>query len=265
MNSAKNHWNEFHRAWSRLAPPLRPNHEVVSAVAEQISDVPGRAMLLGVTPELADIRLSLVAVDHNFAMVTNIWPGNTAARWAIVGNWLTPSFRPEFFSVCIGDASLNNLRYPEQWSKFCRELHSLLRPGGKFVCRITTAPDPGETIVSVKDAALSGAIGNFHAFKMRLSMAIACEQSEPRVPVAAILEHFDRMFADRDSLARGTGWPRDEIDTIDFYKGSSVSTCRPTQREVLSVVSQAFPDAHFVSAGTYELADRCPLLVMAKP
>ena len=106
MNTGKNHWNEFHRAWSRLAPPLRPNHEVVAAVTEHVRDVPGRALLLGVTPELTHVGSQLIALDHNYAMVRNIWPGNSASRWAVVGNWLTPCFRPEFFAICVGDASL---------------------------------------------------------------------------------------------------------------------------------------------------------------
>jgi hypothetical protein len=264
MNTGKNHWNEFHRAWSKLAPPLRPHPQVIDAVHAQVRGVPGRALLLGVTPELADLRPQLVAVDHNYAMVANIWPGDTATRWAVVGNWLTPSFRPGFFGVCVGDASLNNLHYPDQWRTFCDRLNELLAPGGKFACRITTAPEPGETLGSVRDAALSGAIGNFHAFKMRLSMAIASERCEPRVPVTAILESFNRMFADRDALAQRAGWTREEIDTIDIYKGSSIATCRPTQREVLSVVTPVFPGARFVAAGTYELADRCPLLIVEK-
>jgi hypothetical protein len=264
MNTGKNHWNEFHRAWSRLAPPLRPNHEVVAAVTEQVHDVPGSALLLGVTPELAHVGSQLIALDHNHAMVRNIWPGNSASRWAVVGNWLTPCFRPEFFAVCVGDASLNNLQYPVQWHSFCRELKKLLRPGGRFTCRITTAPESGESTASVKDAVLSGAIGNFHAFKMRLSIAVASENADPRVAVTEVLDHFDRMFPDRDELAQVTGWRRDEIDTIDFYKNSSIATTRPTCRQVLAVVSQVFPNARFVSAGSYELADRCPLLVMDK-
>ena len=62
---AGNHWLEYHRAWSRLTPPLRPHAEVIAAVRQQIAGFPGRALLLGVTPELADVVSDLVAIDRN--------------------------------------------------------------------------------------------------------------------------------------------------------------------------------------------------------
>ncbi|HME61478.1 MAG TPA: methyltransferase type 11, partial [Candidatus Binatia bacterium] len=73
---SQDHQKIYHHAWSHLTPPLRPPAAVVAAVRNQIRDKHGRALLLGVTPELADVTPQLVAVDRNFSMVANVWPGD---------------------------------------------------------------------------------------------------------------------------------------------------------------------------------------------
>ena len=96
-------------------------------------------------------------------------------------------------------------------------------------------------------------------------MALITEPAQPRVGVNAILDTFNSLFKNREELSRATGWPRDQIDTIDFYQGSSVAFHFPTRDRLLSVISEIFTDSRFVSSGTYELAERCPLLVAQKP
>src|SRR5262245_61545114 len=132
----ENHWHTYHQAWSRLTPPLRPHPNVVTAVKEQIKRRPGRTILLGVTPELADVAPDLVAVDRNPAMVANIWPGNSAVRQAIVGDWRELSFSSNTFSLCVGDGSLNNLDHFVDLTKLFLELKRIMIPGGRLVCRL---------------------------------------------------------------------------------------------------------------------------------
>jgi SAM-dependent methyltransferase len=261
----QNHWQTYHRAWSQLTPPLRPHPSVVVAVKEEIKDRFGRTMLLGVTPELADVALDLVAVDRNLAMVTNIWPGNSAVRRAIVGDWRELSFSPNTFSLCVGDGSLNNLDHFTDLVKLFCELNRVMVPGGRLVCRLYLAPTPPETALALKDEAMSGSIGNFHALKIRLGMALAAREALPQVGVATILDAFNALFPDRDALVRATGWSRDQIDTIDFYRGSATSYILPTKDQILSVVPEVFSDIRLVSSGTYEMAEHCPLLVADMP
>jgi SAM-dependent methyltransferase len=259
------HRREYHRAWSKLTPPLRPHPEAVAAIRAQIRDRPGRTLLLGVTPELADISDDLVAVDRNHSMVQHVWPGNTASRRAIVGDWRHCDFVPASFSYCVGDTSLGAMRFPDEVVSVCNQLSQILRPGGKFVCRVFVSPDVPESVEAVRDAAMSGAIRNFHAFKFRMAMALIADRSQPRVGVDAIFNTFNCLFKDRDELTRATGWSRDQIDTIDFYQGSNVAFHFPTRDRLLSVTSKIFADSRFVSSGAYELAERSPLLVAQKP
>jgi SAM-dependent methyltransferase len=255
------HWQEYHRAWSQLTEPLRPHEEVVAAVSQQLTAQSGRTLLLGITPELANLAGEMIAVDRNHSLVANVWPGNTPTRTAVVGDWRNPNFLPETFSACVGDGSLSCLRYPDDVTRLLQELAIILRPGARFVCRLYLPPENQETPSSLRDAAMAGTIGNFHTFKLRLAMALAAQQRDPHVEVDTILRSFNDLFADRDEVVRIAGWRREHIDTIDLYNGSAVLYSFPTRDQLFEIVAEVFPNALLVPAGRYELADRCPLLV----
>ena len=76
-----------------------------------------------------------------------------------------------------------------------------------------------------------------------------------------IRETFQREFPDRTELARCSGWNLDDIATIDLYENSADIYCFPTERQFASIIPPAFAPIRFVPVGTYELAERCPLLV----
>ena len=213
---SKDHRQDYHRAWSQMTPPLQPHPAVVHAVKEQIKNLSGRTLLLGVTPQLAGVAPDLVAIDRNFSMVQHVWPGNTASRSAVVGDWRNANFVSGAFSACIGDGSLCGHRYPNGIEIIIRELERVLTAGGRFVCRLYLAPDKSETVGEVRDAAMAGAIENFHACKFRLAMALANGRSAPEIEVDTILTEFNSLFGDRDELVRVTGWSRAQIDTIDW-------------------------------------------------
>jgi SAM-dependent methyltransferase len=259
---AHDHQKIYHRAWSQLGPPLRPPADVAVAIREQIKDRHGRTLLLGVTPELADVAPNLVAIDRNMSMVAHVWPGNTAHRRAIVGDWRKTNFVTGAFSTCIGDGSLSFLTFPDEMVRLFDELIRILEKGGRAVFRLYLSPDVPEMTSTLRDQALSGQIKNFHAFKIRLAMSLAAQGPVPQVCVANILDIFNSQFANRDELASVTGWSREQIDTIDFYRESSVIFSLPTQDQLLSISCTKFPGVRLVPSGTYELSERCPLLVV---
>lgn len=261
---SKIHWKDYYRAWPQLTPPLRPHPQVVAAVKAEIGDAPGRTLLLGVTPELADIADDLVAVDRNHTLVSHVWPGNTATRRAMVGDWLNANFAAGSFATCVGDGSFSVVDFPRATLVLCERIHETLRGGGQFVGRFYAAPDDGEAVAAVRAAAVNGAIQNFHAFKLRLAMAIGAEAGRVRVGVNEIFAVFQDMFGDRDALVRLTGWDRGHIDTIDYYESSVVAYSFPTRRQLLSIIPPAFAKVRLVETGAYELAERGPLLVMEK-
>src|SRR5436190_23889739 len=84
---ATSHWEEYHRRWARIGPPLRPDPDVVRAFEDAITGHDERVLLLGVTQELAGLGKHLTAIDRNEGQVANVWPGNNARREAKLGDW----------------------------------------------------------------------------------------------------------------------------------------------------------------------------------
>jgi SAM-dependent methyltransferase len=247
-----------------LQEPQSTRHaEVAAGVKQQLAGINGRVLLLSVSPLLSSIGFDITAVDRNAAVVRHRWPGNTPIRRAVVADWLQLPFSDGAFATCVGDGSMNALKYGELQLLY-RNLARVLLPGGRFVCRVYLAPDIGETITEVATALWQGKVRSFVYFKFRLGMAIAAERAQPNVGVKSIFDAFAANFPDRDRLATATGWDRSEIDKIDLYKSSSEVYNFPTRQQVLSLVPGDFSNARFVPVGTYELAERCPLLVMER-
>ncbi len=248
------HWNEYHRAWSNVTLPLRPNHEVVAAVRKEIAAIEGPGLLLGVTAEFAGLCAPLVAIDRNPSFVQRVWHDNGTGRCAVVGNWLHPIFADRTFALCLGDGSLSGMIFPTEMHQLGAELARVLRPGSRLVFRLFASPDTAESVADVKEAALAAKIRNFHAFKWRFAMALAAQEREPNIRLDRIYERFDQLFPDRDELIRRTGWVREQIETIEHYKRSSVVYSFPTRDQLLSVIGREFCAIRFVPSGTYELA-----------
>ena len=256
------HWTEYHRRWARLTPPLRPNGEVADAVRQAIAGLAGRVLLLGVTPELSDVAQRIEAIDRSETMIAHIWPGDSETRRASRGDWLDLAAPVGHFTAAIGDGSLNALTYPHGYRRLLDRLAEAVRPGGRFAVRTFVTPDPCESLEAVREAAMAGEIRTFHAFKWRLAMAMVTQAGDPNIEVARILEGFYRLVPDRSALAKATGWAAEDIDTIDVYRGSAEIYSFPTFTQLCAAVPDRFVNVRQVPSGTYELAERCPLIVM---
>jgi hypothetical protein len=250
----------FHRRWTRLKPPLRPDEQIVSAYRQAIEGHDKRVLLLGVTAELADLGETVVAVDQSRKMIANAWPGDTERRKAIHGNWLTMPLDTREFTSVIGDGVMTGIEFP-QYETLFSQIGKLLLPGARLAMRLYETPEPGETVAQVREQAVTGKIAGFHAFKWRLAMAIVAEARDAAVPVALIHRIFQREFPDRAVLSAATGWDLKEIAEIDAYDSKPMIYHFPTRREFLANFPAQFSNPRFGPSGDYELAERCPLLV----
>jgi len=255
-------WRAFADRWPRLRPPLRPHAAVRERMCELVAGSAERALLLGVTPELADLASHTVAVDCSDGMLAAVWPGNSRTRQAIKGNWLHLPCASGSFTVAIGDGSFNCLQYPEDYRQLCRELARTLRPGGRVAMRFFVTPDRCESVEAARARTMAGCLGSIHALKWVLAHAICRRTADPNVPVQTILDVFNHEFPDRRELEQATGWSQEDIGEIDAYDRMTDVFSFPTSSEILSVIPRDFSHPHFVLAGTYDLAERCPLLVM---
>jgi SAM-dependent methyltransferase len=259
-----NHWQSPLSWWPRLGPPLRPTPEVVSCIRRLAQLSPGPVLLLGVTPELAQAFDAVHAVDKNQAMIDAVWPGDNAARKAVLGDWLDIPGPDDRFAAVVGDGSLTTLSYPRELKRMLQRVFELLAPGGHFVCRLFERPAPPFTQGDLEEAGAGRVNVNFHAFKWMLAMHLA-EEGGASLPVERILSRFDHLFPDRGLLSARTGWSRQEIETIESYRGSSATYGFPSRAELLSLLPAGFTEAQFHSCGSYALAPCCPILSCRKP
>jgi SAM-dependent methyltransferase len=263
MTTGVSHWRSFHRGWSKLEAPLRPNAEIIEGVIARVGDRDRRVLLLGVTPELALAFENLVAVDKSAEMIANIWPGDGPARRVIAGDWLALDESLGTFSAAIGDGSVNAVAYPGELRRLFEAVRDCLEPGGRFVCRVYARPEEPWTWDALAAESRAPACVNFHAFKWKVAMRVAAD-TEPSVPVTRILDAFARHFPDRAVMAQCTGWDPSTIDMIDTYRGSTVVYCFPTRAEILASLPSGLSSAAFEPCGTYNLADHCPMFVCTR-
>jgi SAM-dependent methyltransferase len=123
-----------------MRPPLRPDADVVAAFRSLTSDVAEPMLLLGVTPELADLSPNLTAIDRTQAMIDAVWPGDTPQRRARVGNWLKLRLPSASFASVVCDGGALAFPYPGLPTKVMREVANVLIPGGRFVTACSARP-----------------------------------------------------------------------------------------------------------------------------
>ena len=253
---------DFHLRWAKLGAPQRPPRQVVEAMRPLLA---GRhALQLGVTPEIAALSASGVAVDSSAPMIRKAWPGDSGAHRAILGNWLAMPLEAGSVDAVFGDASLSVLQWPDECAAVLREVARVLRFGGRMVLRCFAGPDRPETVDQLAAAALAGEAGSFGAFKLRFNMAsfAACERKSVSEANTGRRIHqlFDKQFPDRARLAAAAGWTLDEISGIDAYADSPSIHSYPTRAQLGLEIPVGFRH-YFLETSGYALAERCPVLV----
>jgi hypothetical protein len=254
-------WSSYYRRWAALSPPLRPNADVRSAIERAVEGHDARMLLLGVTPELASCGLRTVAADVSATSVAHVWPGNVASRSALRADWRELPCRTGAFSAAIGDGSLSCLEYPLGYRRVFGELARVIRGGGKVALRVFLTPDDTESLDDVGRSAMAGRVGSIDALKWRIAHALCASRGMPNVAVQSIWVAFNRLFPDRAALARAAGWSL-ATTQIDHYADRDDVFSFPTQAQLLASVPTCFTNARIVESGAYELAERCPILVM---
>ena len=255
-------WRNFAGVHGSLRPPLRPAESDVENLRRAIDADNRRILLLGVTPELSVLGRELVAVDNSPRMLASVWPGDRADRRAMLADWTDLPFESGSFDAVIGDASPNAA--PEHVDEVLAEARRVLAPGGKLALRLFCSPEEAEQLESIREDVFAGWPGNFHALKWRIAMALAPSKPRAAVPVQEILAAFNHMFPDREQLAAATGWPTEDIATIDAYVGADHFLGFPTLSSFQSMIGRHFSDLTTVAAAGYPLAERCPTLVATR-
>jgi hypothetical protein len=255
-------WGNFYIRWASRAAPQRPHASACAALRTTVQGQTDRVLLLGVTPELSDFAGRTLAIDWSRTSLAHIWPGNDAARMAVRANWLQLPVASGSASAAVGDGSFNCLRYPDEYRCIFRELTRALRPGATVAVRSYLTPDAVE---SVEDACADAPAGSIHGLKWRIANALAGRQSLPNVSARSIREAFNSGVPDRPALQQATGWTVEDIEQIDAYADLTDVFSFPTAAQIRSLADDYFVHVRLEPSGDYELAERCPILVMQVP
>jgi hypothetical protein len=266
------HWNAYAARWSLVGPPLRPSSEDVSYVKESVSRLlsprlqTDRALLLGVTPELARIEwrppLPLLAVDRSEGMVRGVWPGDSELRRALVADWHELNDDAGTFGLVLGDGIFTLLDYPSGYQRLGQKLAQLVRIGGLLSVRLFCRPERAESVDDVFTALFARRIGNFHIFKWRLAMAMQGSETHG-VQLSDIWNEFNARVPSHAQLAAEVAYPEREISTIDGYREVRDRYSYSTEAEAVAVLEPAFELVE-TWRPSYELGERCPHLTFRR-
>lgn len=259
MNDAERP-RDFHRRWPTLRPPLRPAPAAVAAVAQHLAGIADSLVLLGVTPELAALPRAMIAVDWSADMIALAWPGDSAARRALLGDWKALPLPDASVGGAMGDGALTMLGWPDEQQRVLAELARVVRPGGRVVLRCFATPEPAEPVAAVAAAALTGALP-FHLFKLRFNMAAAREVPALTISSATLYDRFDALLPDGPARA-ATGWSETDFAEMAAYRGSAYRHAYPTRSELLTLAREWPGTAQLIETHDYPGAEHCPLLVL---
>lgn len=264
------HWTRHAAQWGRVGSPLRPVDEgvalywraITSSLAESELAV-ARVLLLGVTPELTSLPWtggsSLLACDLSLDMLQSIWPLGRfpgASASALNADWLALPLAGGACNLVVGDGSLSVFDRPDDYRRCAQELYRVLQPGGCVVLRLFCQPQVLESPEQVLADLRRGHVGNFHAFKWRLVMAMHASNQNARL--ADIWARWESEFPEPELAAALSGWPLDAIRTLEAYRNASARYSFYTMAEVRSMLS---PEFEFLDVAwpRYELGERCPI------
>ncbi|RJT33315.1 class I SAM-dependent methyltransferase [Mesorhizobium waimense] len=259
------HWDAIRRHWQLLGPPLRPPPDAVETYERELDLQSAHVLLLGVTPELADLGKTMLAVDESASMIASIWPGDTGTRKAVIGNWLDLPIASNSVDAVIGDGCLSALHSSTARLHLLAEIERVLKPGGRAGLRLFAGPEAPDDLAAVRELTLAGGVATFHELKWRIAMSCTGGYPDRAIKVKAILKAFDALFADREELSLATGWDMAVIGTIDVYATSQASYSFASAAVLVGEASRHFGRGRLAPTGTYDMVERCPLLVLEQP
>jgi SAM-dependent methyltransferase len=264
-------WDGYSQKWAHFGSPLRPTAQDVELFERLVADHRGsarspavRAVLLGVTPEIAMMRwpsnTKLLAIDHNMAMIRNVWPGDKIPGGkAVCAGWATMPVADRACEVVIGDGCFCLLpSYPDDYSAVFREIRRVLKPDGTLVARVYIRPPVAERVEDVFEDLRQRRIGSFHVFKQRLKMAVQGDITRD-VRRSEVWNAWHKAIPDPAILVSELNWSLDAISTMESFHDSNAYFTFPTLKELREAVSSYFVETDCFLPD-YELGDRSPII-----
>ncbi|MFO1515104.1 MAG: class I SAM-dependent methyltransferase [Verrucomicrobiota bacterium] len=260
-------WERQVAAWNRLGAPLRPSAEDIAAY-ETIVETwsrqhgPPRGLVLGATPELARLLWptgsNVLAVDRSREMIQHIWPGHPSpGQGGLCSDWLNLPLADQSRDLVLGDGPFTQLSFPDGYQSVAHSIRRVLAANGRVIIRFFTRPEVAEAPEAVFADLGNGRIRSFHAFKLRLAMALQ-ERVEQGVQLQTIWNYWADAVSPSE-LTNRLGWRPEVISTMENYRGLAVRYTFPTLDELRRVLNPYLTESKCL-VPEYELGERCPIL-----
>lgn len=260
--SKKDHWANHIKQWKYIGTPLRPCESDIAVYEHYISDIaqnrmhPLTVVLLGVTPELADLEWPrgtvLYAVERSPTVADALWIKRVNGRQLCIGDWFNMPFLDGSIDLIIGDGCFTTLPSPNLYKMVNAELSRILNPGGFFIHRFFIRPACEQSL----DLVLQYAEPNFHAFKWRLAMSIQ------KSFLQGVAVH-DIWLVFKNNRCKNDAWLPEVASTIDAYCKSQSRYTFPSLLELEEVMCSQFEQLR-VTRSYYTLGDCCPVILYKK-
>ena len=265
-------WAPSVKGWSRFLSPFRPDRDDVSIVErvarELASDAPLQVVTLGLTPEVIGCNwpeaTSLKAFDSSHEALRRLWPvtGAPAGFEARQASWLDLPVERGSADLVTADGSLVCVSYPAQIERVLEEVRRVLRPGGMFVARTFLRPDDPETLDAILADLEAGRIGNPYVLKIRVD-AVLHHDGFAGFSMLEKSNLWQELFPDPAAVAARFGWAPETMAIPGDYSIADLRFTYPTLGELRGFLAQGFEELECAFA-SYELAERCPSLVLRK-
>jgi len=264
-------WEEISHHWPRLAPPLRPSRQDIDALQRVVADgsasksgSPLRALLLGVTPEVATMRwpagTRLLALDAIPGMIRNVWPAREAPHAvAALADWVIMPVRDAAYDLAVGDAIFTTVPYPDGFLAVVAELRRVLRDDGTFVVREFARPEAREPLDTIFRDLREGRTPSFAFFIWRLAMAVHGDLG-PGLHLGDVCDAWHENVPDPDELMRSLGWPIETPRLLEVMREAGKPSRFPTLNEMREVFAADFDQVE-VHVPDYQDGARYPTVV----
>ena len=194
-----------------------------------------RALMLGVTPEIATIRwptgTQLLALDSSPGMIRNVWPAREVPGGvAGLADWGAMPVRDAAYDFAVGDGFLTSVPYPNGFRAVVAELRRVLKETGTFVMREFARPETREPRHDLPRHARRP-----HRRPRVLHVAARdglARDLEAGCLVGEVCDAWHDNVPEPLELMRSLGWRLDALSWLESFRGTQDRMWFPTLDEV---------------------------------
>lgn len=196
-------------------------------------------------------------------VIERLWTKNHNFNSEVIcADWLDMPLLENSADIIIGDGCTLFFKAPETLKDFAASIEKHLKPKGIIILRCFVKPDTSEEPDDVFKDLLNGKIQSFDAFKWRLAASMQGNSSSG-IKSSDIWKAWNNQKIDPIELSQKCHFNINVINSINRFKDSEIILYFTSKNDTKKAFNGAFDDVTCYY-GSYELAERCPLMVFRK-